>query len=151
MADSSEAADLLFKRVPNIDSDLASYLGSYLSDEASCQTLAIDGDGELASLLEPALEENGVAGDDMQQLMEGIKDLMLQSVGGKNEAGSANKAKALDKVVNLNHNAANTVMPGSVDISSTSKGRNTQGKHIHQCLNSQSGGSSRPEHCSRPC
>lgn len=127
---STDPAGLLFARVPNLDSDLASYLKSYLDDEASCQTLAIDGDSELLSLLEPALEENGVEGQEMEHLLDSIKDLMLQSIGGKTEAGHGNKARALDKVINLNFNAGNTLMPGSVDISSTSKGRNTQGMCI---------------------
>lgn len=131
---SADAAGLLFKRVPNLDSDLASYLKSYLDDEASCQTLAIDGDDELLSLLEPALEENGVEGQEMTDLLNNIKDLMLASIGGKTESGHSNKAKALDRVVNLNFNASSTLMPGSVDISSTSKGRNTQGERTSMNL-----------------
>lgn len=123
----SEAAALLTARVPNLDSDLASYLESYISDEASAQTLAIDGPEELDSLLQPALEEHGLNSTDSNELVEKIKAIMLHSVGGSRDGYG--KAKALDHVVNLNFSAAqNTLMPGNVDISSTSKGRNTQGQ-----------------------
>lgn len=142
LAMSSAAADLLHARVPNLDSELSDYLSSCayhalthcrscahsftdLRDPASCQSFEVDQGEELESLIRPTLEGEGVPEDEVESLLNDLMKLMGSGLGGTTNGGPA---KLLDKVVTLNSGPAlhATLLSGAVDISSTTKGRETQ-------------------------
>ena len=120
---SEEAANLLTQTLPDLDSVLLDYLVDYLRDPFSLETLQTDNGEELESLVGPALESEGYPNAAI--VVDQIRDIMLAKSGN---VKATNSARELDHLVTLSafSASAGSLLPGSVDIASTTKARTTQ-------------------------
>lgn len=124
---SQAAADLLASSLnPACDRTLLNYLTDYILDPSSLISVQEDNGEELESLVRPTCEDEDMPEARATALIAQLKDLMLSAGGGT--MATSNGAKQLDHIVNLSafSTAGTGVLPGSVDIASTTKARTTQ-------------------------
>lgn len=124
---SQAAADLLASSVnAACDRTLLNYLTDYILDPASLVTMQEDNGEEMESLVRPTLEDEDMPEPQMSTLIAQLKDLLVTAGGGTMTTSKG--AKQLDHIVNLSafSSGASGVLPGSVDIASTTKARTTQ-------------------------